>query len=377
MALLQEFFVFGISLENWLYALIATSLSYLILDLLTRLAVRFARKRMSVFTRLTKRRVDEAMLGILDGSKRYLYFLFAVLIGVQTLILPAKLEQRLSQAMVVIIGIQVAIWINRGINMWMEKLVDPDAHSDLRNRATTTTMIFLLRLVVMLTILLTVLANIGVNITAFVASLGIGGVAIALALQTILSDLFASLSIGLDKPFEVGDFIVVDDLQGTVEYIGIKTTRLRSISGEQLIRSNTELLKSAIRNYKRMSERRVLFTFGVTHQTSGEKITELTQAIRKIISAIAVTRFDRAHFVRIGESSLDFEVVYYLQSSEYSVYMDTQQRINLELMKACAQRDIAFAHPTTTLHVASKVQLATPRSDLKGSKEAEEEMVAS
>lgn len=376
MALLQEFFLFGISLENWLYALIATFLSYLVLDVFTRLGVRFAKKRLSVLARLTKRRIDEVVLGILDGSKRYLYFLFALLIGLQTLILPAKLELRLSQAMVVIIGIQVAIWINRGINMWMEKLVDPDAHSDLRNRATTTTMVFLLRLTIMLTVLLTVLANLGINITAFVASLGIGGVAIALALQTVLGDLFASLSIGLDKPFEVGDFIVVDDLQGTVEYIGIKTTRLRSLSGEQLIRSNAELLKSAIRNFKRMSERRVLFTFGVTHQTSGEKITELTQAIRQIISAISITRFDRAHFVRIGDSSLDFEVVYYLQSSEYSVYMDTQQRINLELMQACAQRDIAFAHPTTTLHVASKVQVATPRTDVEA-KEREEEMVTS
>ncbi len=374
MVLLQEFFVFGISLENWLYALIAAALSYLILDLLTRFAVRFAKKRMTVLARFTKRRIDEVMLGILGGSKRYLYFLFALLIGVQTLILPAKLELRLSQAMIVIIGIQVAIWINRGINMWLEKLVDPDAHSDLRNRATTTTMVFLLRVAVMLTVLLTVLANLGINITAFVASLGIGGVAIALALQTILGDLFASLSIGLDKPFEVGDFIVVDDLQGTVEYIGIKTTRLRSLSGEQLIRSNAELLKSAIRNYKRMSERRVLFTFGVTHQTSGEKITELTQAIRKIITAIPVTRFDRAHFVRISESSLDFEVVYYLQSSEYNVYMDTQQCINLELMKVCAQHEIAFAHPTTTLHVASKVQVTTPSHDLTGSKAPGEEM---
>lgn len=377
MALLQKFFVFGISLENWLYVLVATLLSYLILDLLTRLAVRFARKRMSVLARLTKRRVDEVALGILDGSKRYLYFLFAVLIGMQTLILPAKLELHLSQAMVVIIGIQVAIWINRGINMWMEKLVDPDAHSDLRNRATTTTMVFLLRMVIMLTILLTVLANIGVNITAFVASLGIGGIAIALALQTILGDLFASLSIGLDKPFEVGDFIVVDDLQGTVEYIGIKTTRLRSLSGEQLIRSNAELLKSAIHNYKRMSERRVLFTFGITHQTSGEKITELTQTIREIITAISITRFDRAHFVSIGESSLNFEVVYYLQSSEYNVYMDTQQRVNLELMQACAQRDIVFAHPTTTLHVASKIQLARPDPDRTGSAAQEKETASS
>lgn len=367
MVLLQEFFVFGISLENWLYVLGATLLSYLILDLLTRLAVRFARKRMSVLARLTKRRVDEVALGILDGSKRYLYFLFAVLIGMQTLILPAKLEVRLSQAMVVIIGIQVAVWINRGINMWMEKLVDPGAQSDLRNRATTTTMVFLVRVAVMLTVLLTVLANLGINITAFVASLGIGGVAIALALQTILSDLFASLSIGLDKPFEVGDFIIVDEVMlGTVEYIGIKTTRLRSLGGEQLVRSNTELLKSVIRNYKRMSERRIVFAFGIQYETPIDQVADVGKMVGEIISSIEHTRFDRAHFKQFGNSSLDFEVVYIVLSSDFNIYMDIQQRINLDLMRAFAARNIGFAYPTTVVHFGSdlKVQGAPPPAEI-------------
>jgi small-conductance mechanosensitive channel len=353
MKLLQDWFILGISLDNWLHALIAALLSYLLMDLGIRFVIRLVKRRMSVFNRLTKRRIDEVIVGTLAGTKRYLLFLLAILIGINTLTLPAAIELRLSQAGIVIIGIQVAIWLNRGINMWMEKLIDPEVDPDLRNRAITTTMVFLLRIAAMLTVLLTVLANLGVNITAFVASLGIGGIAIALALQTVLSDLFASLSIGLDKPFEVGDFIVVDDMLGTVEHIGIKTTRLRSLSGEQLIRSNTELLKSAIRNYKRMSERRVLFNFGITHQTPVEQIPELTEAIRKIIDDAAPTRFDRAHFVRVGPSSLEFEVVYYLLSREYNVYMDVQQHINLELMKACAERSIVFAHPTTTLHVAS------------------------
>ncbi len=162
-----------------------------------------------------------------------------------------------------------------------------------------------------------------------------------------------------------------------MEYIGIKTTRPHSLSGEQLIRSNTELLKSAIRNYKRMSERRVLFNFGLIHQTSGEQITELTEALRQIIDAISVTRFDRAHFVRIGESSLEFEVVYYLQRSEYNDYMDTQKRINLELMQACAQRDIVFAHPTRTLHVASQVPLTILHTDRDPATGEEAKMAAS
>jgi len=359
MMLLQEWFMFGISLEDWLRALAVAAISFLIMDLLTRFVMRVMKRRMSVLHLITKRRLDEVIAGTLAGTKRFLLLLLSILIGLNTLNLPANVELRLSQLGIILIGIQIAIWLNRGINTWMEKVVDPEVDPELRNAATTTTMVFLLRIAVMFTVLLAVLANLGVNITAFVASLGIGGIAVAFALQAILSDLFASLSIGLDKPFEVGDFIVVDDLLGTVEYVGIRTTRLRSLSGEQLVRSNTELLKSPIRNYKRMSERRVLFNFGITHDTPVDKIAELSATVRKIIEDAPSTRYDRAHFVRIGPSSLEFEVVYYLLSREYSVYMDVQQHINLELMRACAERGIVFAHPTTTLHVPSEVHLST------------------
>ena len=309
MMLLQEWFMFGISLEDWLRALAVAAISFLIMDLLTRFVMRVMKRRMSVLHLITKRRLDEVIAGTLAGTKRFLLLLLSILIGLNTLNLPANVELRLSQLGIILIGIQIAIWLNRGINTWMEKVVDPEVDPELRNAATTTTMVFLLRIAVMFTVLLAVLANLGVNITAFVASLGIGGIAVAFALQAILSDLFASLSIGLDKPFEVGDFIVVDDLLGTVEYVGIRTTRLRSLSGEQLVRSNTELLKSPIRNYKRMSERRVLFNFGITHDTPVDKIAELSATVRKIIEDAPSTRYDRAHFVRIGPSSLEFEVV--------------------------------------------------------------------
>lgn len=354
MKVLQDWVIFWASLEGWLNALIVAVLSYLIMDL----AVRFVTRRLTALAKRTKGRLDDVIAASLAGTKRLLIFLLAILIGLHTLTLPLKAETQLSQALVIVIGIQVAIWLNRAISAWMEKVVDPQTNPDLRNRATTTTMMFLLRLAVLLTVLLAVLANLGINITAFVASLGIGGIAIALALQTILSDLFASLSIGLDKPFEVGDFIVVDDLQGTVEYIGVKTTRLRSLSGEQLIRSNTELLKSAIRNYKRMSERRVVFNFGIAYETPVDQVGELGAVVRDIVLAQSPVRFDRAHFMSFGASSLNFEVVYYVLSSDYNVYMDIQQRINLELMKACAQRDISFAYPTTIMHIAtSEAQL--------------------
>lgn len=353
MKTIQDWLLLLAPLEGWIRALIVATLSYLVIDLVSR----FLTRRITALSQRTKGRVDDVIAAALAGTKSFLILLFAILIGLHTLDFSDKVELRLSQALVIVIGIQAAIWLNRAINTWMEKVVDPNTDPALRNRATTTTMVFMLRLAVMLTVLLTVLANLGINITAFVASLGIGGVAIALALQNILSDLFASLSIGLDKPFEIGDFIIVDDLMGTVEYIGVKTTRLRSLSGEQLIRSNTELLKSAIHNYKRMSERRVVFKFGITYDTPVEQVGQLGAVVRDIILAQNPVRFDRAHFMNFGPGSLDFEVVYYVLSSDYNIYMDIQQQINLEIMRACAARNIGFGFPTTITRIAGDSQL--------------------
>jgi small-conductance mechanosensitive channel len=363
---LDNWLLLGISLERWAIALAVGLLSYLILAQVTR----FLTKRVTAIAQRTSSRIDDVIAEVLANTNRFIIFLVAVLMGCNMLDLPAKWELRLSQAWVIVIGIQVALWLNRAINVWMREFVDRSAAPELRNRATTTTMVFLIRLLVLLTVALTVLANLGVNITAFVASLGIGGIAIALALQTILSDLFASLSIGLDKPFEVGDFIIVDDMQGTVEYIGVKTTRLRSLSGEQLVRSNTELLKSPIRNYKRMSERRALFSFRIAYQTPVGKVAELSEVVRAIITAVPQTRFDRAHFQKFGDNGLDFEVVYYVLAPDYNIYMDVQQQINLELMRACEERGIDLV-PSTTMRFSSELKLAE-RAAQKAPAEASE-----
>lgn len=342
-------------IEGWLEALIVATLSYLVLSL----ASRFLTRHITILSERTSSRVDDVIAAALAGTKNLLILALAILIGLHTMDFSTKVETRLSQALVIVIGLQVAIWLNRVVSTWMEKVVDPKTDPALRNRATTTTMVFLLRIAVLLTVLLAVLSNLGVNITAFVASLGIGGIAIALALQTILSDLFASLSIALDKPFEVGDFIIVDEVMlGTVEYIGVKTTRLRSLGGEQLVRSNTELLKSVIRNYKRMAERRVVFTFGIGYETPIDTVATLGAAVKEIITGIDDTRFDRAHFFKFGESSLDFEVVYYVLSSDYNIYMDIQQRINIELMRVCEAREIQFAWPVSVVHFGSDLRLA-------------------
>jgi len=172
------------------------------------------------------------------------------------------------------------------------------------------------------------------------------GSAVALAVQNILGDLFASFSIVLDRPFVMGDFIIVGEHLGTVEHIGLKTTRLRSLSGEQLVFSNTDLLGSRIRNYKRMAERRVVFSLGVLYQTSPEQLEKIPQMIRDIVEAQTPVRFDRAHFKEYGASSLNFEIVYYVLSSDYALYMDIQQRINYQLKSRLDANGIEFAYPT-------------------------------
>lgn len=193
--------------------------------------------------------------------------------------------------------------------------------------------------------------NLGFDISAVVAGLGIGGIAIALAAQTILGDLFSYFVIFFDRPFEVGDMITVQDKIGTVEYTGIKTTRIRALTGEQLVFSNTDLTNSRIHNFKKMNERRVLFRLGVIYQTTAAQLGEISKFVREIIESHSDVRFDRGHFASYGDFSLNFEFVYFIIGSDYVKYMDTQQSINLKIYSEFEKRGIEFAYPTQTLFV--------------------------
>ncbi len=329
-----------IPVEQWLYALLLAVIVYFVASG----AVSFLASRLEKLSQKTEGRFDDVIFDVISRTNRLLIFLAAVLVGLSVLDLPARWADRLPLGWTIVLGIQLALWVSRAIQRWMMRY--PPS-------ATVTTINFILRTIVWVVVMLTILANLGVNITAFVASLGIGGIAIALAVQNVLSDLFASLSIALDKPFETGDFIISDELLGSVEYIGIKSTRLRSLSGEQIVIANAELLKRLIRNYKRMDERRALFNFSVTYQTSREQVEALPGIVQGIIESIPNARFDRAHFFKFGAYALEFEVVYYMLQPEYNAYMDVQQRINLELMRICQERGIEFAVQTQTLHLAS------------------------
>ncbi|MBU0974220.1 mechanosensitive ion channel family protein [Patescibacteria group bacterium] len=200
--------------------------------------------------------------------------------------------------------------------------------------------------------ILLILSNLGINITALTTGLGIGGIAVALAMQNILGDLFSSFSIYFDKPFEVGDYIVLGDESGTVEKIGIKTTRIKALQGEEIVIANNDLTNARIHNYKRMKLRRSTFNIGVTYDTPQEKLAQIPQLINEIIQSVKLTKVDRVHFASFGNSSLNFSVVYFIESSEYNVFMDIQQEINLKIIEKFAKEKIEFAFPSQTIYLA-------------------------
>ena len=308
----------------------------------------------------TNNDVDDLIVGLARGTRTWFMVVLGVAAASQLLAWSGRVNGMVRASVILALVVQGALWGNRVIKHVVQR--HAAQHADDAVSATTTgALIFVARLVLWSGLVLLGLDNLGVDITALVAGLGVGGIAVALAVQSILGDLFASLSIVLDKPFVVGDFIIVDDLLGTVEYVGLKTTRVRSLHGEQIIFSNTDLLQSRIRNYKRMEERRVVFALGVTYATSRENLALIPQLIRGIIDRVADVRFDRAHLKGFGAYSLDFEVVYYVRDGDYNRYMDIQQVINLAIVDAFAAAGIEFAFPTQTLHVQAAAAGAAAR----------------
>lgn len=281
------------------------------------------------------------------------YMLFYVAVGFYAagpiLQLAEGLEAPAEGALLTVLFVQIGIWGTAGVRVFLESYRDR-LDEDPSQTTGLSIIYFLGQVVVWACVLLLILDNLGFNVTTLLASLGIGGIAVALAAQNILGDLFASLSIVIDKPFEIGDFIIVGNEMGTVERVGLKTTRLRSLGGEQLIFSNQDLLQSRIQNYKRMDERRIRFEFGVVYQTAYEKLEKIPGIVEDVIKQQEKTRFDRAHFNNFADSSLQFEVVYYVLDPDYAVYMDIHQQILFGLFERFEEEHISFAYPTRTIY---------------------------
>lgn len=354
---------FGNSTLAWVIAGACALLGYAI----AHSTAVFLKVRLDALAERTHRRGLHVAAAVAGASRGWLLLLIAIFIALDFLHFEhAPLDQNATRAWTLpgllhlvtytLVGIQVALW---AIALLVSGLRQSAERNDGRhaNPVMLGVLTWAMQFLVWVTLALALLAAGGVNITAFVASLGVGGVAVALALQNVLTDLFSSIAIGLDKPFEVGEYIAFDPghgpEQGTVTKVGIKSTRINSLSGEELAISNSVLLKSLIHNYSRRRERRVLFDFRMPFDTPREKIPEAIARVRGFIEREPRTRFDRGYLAGFGEYGLDFEFVYYVLDPDYNTYVAIQQRINLAMLEAWHDLGIEFAVPARALHAAT------------------------
>ena len=335
------------NVQDWLLALAVSVLVFLMI----RIIIRFGVSRLVRLAKQTSTIWDDAVSDALSQTRGLFVLIISLFLGSLLLEFSDRVREVIVSVTSIALFIQGGLWLNGIGQFWIKEESKRRRKIDPATVTTVSAMGFVGRLVLWALVAILMLDNLGFDVTALVAGLGVGGIAVALALQNILGDLFASLSIVLDKPFAVGDFLIIDEHMGAVENVGLKTTRIRSLSGEQLVFSNADLLKSRIRNYGRMFERRVVFKFGVTYQTPRDKLKKIPVMVRETIEAQDKVRFDRAHFQAYGASSLDFEIVYYVLSPDYNQYMDIQQAVNLGIHERFEQEGISFAYPTQTVYV--------------------------
>lgn len=295
--------------------------------------------------------VDDFALAAIDQSLIPVIHFGVFYLALHTLNLSGKFQNGLGSVAIIVITVfavrALISAINFGLQSHLSKSVDIASGEKQLNGIRG-----LIKFIIWVIALLFLLDNLGVKISAVVAGLGIGGIAVALAAQAVLGDLFSYFVIFFDKPFEVGDFIVIGDKMGVVEHIGIKTTRIRAIGGEQLVFSNTDLTNSRVHNFKKMERRRVVFKLGVTYQTSADKLKAIPNIVKDAIETHEDATFDRGHFASYGDFSLNFEFVYYVTGADYNKYMDIQQAVNLAIFSAFAIEGVEFAYPTQTLFMA-------------------------
>ncbi len=279
-------------------------------------------------------------------TSRLFLWAVALYLGSRDLTFPPHLERALTVIIVGFFWLQAGLWGMAAVRFAIDQRRARSAGFDALLASSMDVILFSAGLIVWSMVLLLALDNLGVQIKPLLAGLGIGGIALALAVQTVLSDLLASMSIALDKPFAIGDFLTVGDYQGTVEHIGVKSTKMRSISGEQIIISNADIVKARVRNFGRMRERRNVFQFGVSYDTPVEVLAAIPAEVRGIVESQPNTRFDRCHFLVYGDTALQFELVFFVTRPEFIVYADIQQAINLRMLERFREMHVRLAAPT-------------------------------
>ena len=296
---------------------------------------------------------DNYFLDMLDSLNWPFYTFLSLYLSLEFLVLSEMADKVLRVILLVVIIYYAVKLFNALVTSVNKTIVNKRIASGDMDTAVVDLLAKIVKGVTWLVGILVLLSNMGVEITPLIAGLGIGGLAIAIALQGVLSDLFASFAIYFDKPFRAGDFIIIGSDMGVVQDIGIKSTRIKTLHGQELIVSNQELTSTRINNYRKLEKRRVVFHFGVEYSTPVSKVKKIPGIVKKIVDKVKLAEFDRAHFQKFGDFSLDFEVVYFVNVNDFAKYMDTQQEINVKLMEAFEKEKIVFAFPTQTLHIAS------------------------
>jgi small-conductance mechanosensitive channel len=340
----------NITLPNALFALGAAVVSFIVIH--GALAL-FRRRLCKLSEERAHRPVAEMLKKTLGRTSNLAIFATAVLIGLSVLDLPLPWHERVNHLWFITLGAQLALYIHGAVAVTARSYFRSHSHGLEDDQVTVahTLIIWVLQTSIWTIFTLAMLSNLGINVTTFIASLGIGGVAIALAVQNILGDLFASLAIAVDKPFEVGDYLSVNDISGTVEHVGLKTTRIRALTGEQIVISNTEVLKNTVHNFKRMQTRHVQFSLRASPNTAPGDVAKVPPALAEIVKGKDRVSFERAHVKSLDQNYVEFEVAYTMLTAEYAVFMDTQQQIILEAMQMFLDLGISTSTPPQTMLV--------------------------
>jgi len=336
-------------LEGYLLALLIFVLSIFILKIFKFVVISKLRR----LSAKTKAEIDDVFIEIIDDIGWPFYILLALYVALQFVQIHDAIEISVYYGLLVSITYYTVLGIENLIDYSTRKVITKRYKEKEIDESIIDTLNKILKSVLWAVAIVLILSNLGFEVSTLVAGLGIGGIAIAFAFQNILADIFASFSIYFDKPFRTGDFIIIGDDLGVVKKIGIKTTRIQTLQGEELIVSNRELTETRVHNYKRMEKRRVVFSFGVKYETPTKKLKKIPGMVSGIVDRIEIADTDRVHFHKFGDFSLVFEVVYYVGTGDYNKYMDTQQEINLGIKEEFEKEGIEMAYPTQTVYVTS------------------------
>ena len=336
----------GNSVQDWLIAIACFLGAYIALHIFRRVVI----GKITKIAKRTSFKADDAIIQMLEGISGLFYFTASLFIASRFVSFSEIIEKVIYGLFVVVIVYEVIRILERVILFFVVMFWMGD-----RNESEKEHMSHILQVIIKIALwtigAILVLSNLGFDVTSLVASLGVGGIAIALAVQNILGDMFSSFSIYFDQPFRVGDFIVVGDHMGTVKKIGLKTTRIEALQGEEIVISNAELTSSRVRNFKQMQKRRIPFVVGVTYDTPKNKLEKIPAIVKSIIDPVENAELDRVHLKEFGDSIINFEIVFYALTGDYAEYMNTRQEINLGLVGEFEKEGIEFAFPTQTLHV--------------------------